>query len=101
MIYKLYVWIASFLAMTIRFTVIASSGHGKNPLQKRVMTIQVAVIASRAKQSRSPDDVRIKYFVIIRRCIEPAAVTELVEVLVSISRHRNKRRSNPEIKELF
>ena len=38
--------------MTIRVNVIASSGHGKNPLQKRVMTIQVAVIASGAKQSR-------------------------------------------------
>ena len=31
--------------MTVRVAVIASSGHGKNPLQKRVMTIQVAVIA--------------------------------------------------------
>ena len=32
--------------------VIASAGHGINPLQKRVMTIRVAVIASGAKQSR-------------------------------------------------
>ena len=45
--------------------VIASSGHGKNPLQKRVMTIQVAVIASGAKQSRTIDNVRINDFVII------------------------------------
>ena len=33
--------------------VIVSTGHGINPLQKRVMTIQVAVIASGAKQSPS------------------------------------------------
>ena len=32
------------LILFCRF-VIASAGHGKNPLQKRVMTIQVAVIA--------------------------------------------------------
>jgi len=38
--------------MTIKVAVIASTGHGKNPLQKRVMTIKVAVIASGAKQSR-------------------------------------------------
>ena len=52
MIYKLYVWIASFLAMTVTRIVIASSGHGKSPLQKRVMTKQLPVIASEAKQSR-------------------------------------------------
>ena len=46
--------------------VIISAGHGKNPLQKRLMTIQVAVIASGAKQSRRPDNVWINDFVIIR-----------------------------------
>ena len=44
---------------------IISAGHGKNPLQKRVMTIQVAVIASEAKQSRETDNVRVNDFVII------------------------------------
>jgi len=38
--------------MRINEFVIISSGHRINPLQKRVMTIQVAVIASGAKQSR-------------------------------------------------
>ena len=46
-------------------SVIASSGHGKNPLQKREMTIQVAVIASGAKQSRKSDNEHYKSFVII------------------------------------
>ena len=52
--------------MTIQVAVIASTGHVRNPLQKRVMTIQVAVIASGAKQSRRSDNMRINYFVIIR-----------------------------------
>ena len=51
--------------MTIQVAVIASAGHVINPLQKRVMTMQVAVIASRAKQSRTIDNVRINDFVII------------------------------------
>ena len=48
---------------------------------------QVAVIASIAKQSRKPDNVWFNNFVIIRRrCIEPAAVTEPVEVSLSLSK---------------
>ena len=52
--------------MTDRRFVIGSPGHVIIPLQKRVMTKQVAVIANEAKQSREPDSVRNNDFVIIR-----------------------------------
>ena len=69
--------------------VIASAGHGKNLLQKRMMTIQVAVIASGAKQSRVPDNVRVNDFVIIsaghgRNPLQKRVMTSQVAV---IARH--------------
>ena len=81
-------WIASFLAMTGYMYRHCEHRAWENPLQKRVMTIQVAVIASGAKQSRTIDYVWINDFVIIsnghwKNPLQKRVMTSQVAVIAS------------------
>ena len=87
--------------MTDSQLVIGSPGHVINPLQKRVMTKQVAVIASEAKKSRETDSVRINGFVIIRpkHVINPAqksVITKQVDVIANCEAGSRKQSGEPD-----